>query len=74
MPAFQEFKDKNPSAKVIKVNCDESPELASCRNVTGFPTVHVSLNGRHTELVGRFDYARLSNFVAESNATLNGQR
>lgn len=53
-------------ARVVRVDCEASPDIAAKRNVRAFPTVQIIANGRHTEWVGRFTRQQLSAFYQRS--------
>lgn len=45
-PIVEEFAAENPQIKVVKVDVDEAPSLASNYNVRGVPTLIVFHNGK----------------------------
>ena len=45
-PILDEIAEENPQIKVVKINVDEQPELASAFKVMSIPTLFVVENGR----------------------------
>ena len=45
-PILDEIAEENPQIKVVKINVDEQPELASAFKVMSIPTLFVMENGK----------------------------
>lgn len=52
--------------KFALVNCQANEQVARKRNVQGFPTAQIILNGNHTEMVGGATRQELLEFYQES--------
>lgn len=71
-PTLEQVAAQNPHARVVKVNIDESPELASRYGVTSIPRLMVFKNGQiAARRVGVASASQLNAMLAQS-ATLPG--
>jgi len=62
VPLVEEIADERPDIKVVKINVDEEPELASQFQVMSIPTLMVVKNG---EIVNRAMGARPKSQILE---------
>jgi thioredoxin 1 len=64
-PVLQQIAREMPSAKVVKVNVDDAPDLAMRYGVSAIPTLLVFKNGQvATQLVGMASKSRLKSALA----------
>jgi protein disulfide-isomerase-like protein len=52
--------------RVVKVNCDEKPEMAEKYSVKGFPTIILFKNGRRVHFEGPRNYDNFVKFLKEN--------
>ena len=53
--------------EVVKVNCDEQPEMAEKHDVKGFPTIILFKDGRKIHFEGSRNLENFTKFVKENN-------
>ena len=64
-PLLEEVASETPSAKVVKVNVDESPELAAKYRINAIPSLKVYKNGKAVaQHVGMADKRQLQALLA----------
>jgi thioredoxin 1 len=64
-PLLEEVASDNPNIKVVKVNVDESTELASRYQINAIPSLKVFKNGKVTaQHVGLADKRRLESMLS----------
>jgi thioredoxin 1 len=59
--------------RVLRVNCEDNPEVASKRGVQRYPTLQIIANGRHTQHVGGITRQELTEFYQRSLQMLQRQ-
>jgi thioredoxin 1 len=63
-PVLEEFAGENPDVEVVKVNVDDSPQLAARYGISSIPSLRVFRQGRITgQHVGLADKRRLQALV-----------
>jgi thioredoxin 1 len=64
-PLLEEIASDNPNAKVVKVNVDESPELAARYQISSIPSLKVFKSGKLVaQHVGLADKRRLESMLS----------
>ncbi|MGO9108403.1 MAG: thioredoxin [Thermoguttaceae bacterium] len=64
-PMLEEFARETPDAKIIKVNVDDSPNLAAQYRIDSIPSLKVFKNGAVTaELVGLANKSQLKSMIS----------
>ena len=65
-PLLEEVAGDNPNAKIVKVNVDESPELATRYQISSIPNLKVFKGGKVVaEQVGLTDKRRLESLLSQ---------
>ena len=53
--------------EIVKVNCDEKPEMAEKHDVKGFPTIILFKDGRKIHFEGSRNLENFMKFIKENN-------
>lgn len=64
VPIWDQLAQKYPN--VIKIDCDQNPEIAKSEQVSGFPTIRAYVNNQYMEYQGDRSPESLEQFVASS--------
>lgn len=69
-PAWDKLSEVvNESVSIVDVNCGDHPELCTAEGITGYPTIHIYTQGKHSDYEGGRSFDELYAYVDENLAT-----